>query len=54
VGVDTNHFAPYNAEEIPFIFEAINKHYDEDVWAAYHPSNAQHVGVRGKKGRYFK
>ena len=52
VGVDTNHFAPYDAEEIPFLFNAI-KYYDEDIWAAYHESNSPFVGVRGKKGRYF-
>lgn len=54
VGVDTNHFAPINADEIPRMFDAINKYYDDDVWAAYHESNAQYVGVRGKKGWYFK
>jgi calcineurin-like phosphoesterase family protein len=54
VGVDTNHFAPINADQIPRIFEAINKYCDDDTWAAYLPTNAQYVGVRGKKGRYFK
>lgn len=53
VGVDTNHFVPYGEEDIPLIFEAINKYYDEDVWAAYHENNAAFVGIRGKKGRYF-
>ena len=53
VGVDVNHFAPLKADEIPFLYEAINKFYDEDIWAAYHESNAPYVGVRGKKGRYF-
>lgn len=53
VGVDTNHFVPYNVDEVPMIFEAISKYYDEDVWAAYHDSNASQHGLRGKKGRYF-
>lgn len=54
VGVDTNHFRPYSEDEIPKIFEAINKFYDGDVWAAYHPSNNEFLGKRGKPGLYFE
>lgn len=54
VGVDANHFAPIDADQVPVVFAAINKYCDDDVWNAYHESNAQYVGVRGKKGRYFK
>ncbi len=54
VGVDANHFRPYSLDEIPGIFEAINKHYDNDVWAGYFESNAQFVGKRGKEGSYWK
>lgn len=54
VGVDTNFFAPYSEDDVPKIKEAINKFYDEDVWAAYHETNMMYKGLRGKKGRYFK
>lgn len=52
VGVDVHHFMPVRLDTIPFHFEAICKHYDEDVWAAYNPINAQHLFSRGKSGTY--
>ena len=54
VGVDANHFAPIDLASIPFHYGAITKFYDEDVWAAYNELNAKWVGIRGKKGSYFK
>lgn len=53
VGVDVNHFCPIDIQTIPFHFEAICKHYDEDVWCAYNPINTQYIGQRGKSGTYF-
>lgn len=53
VGVDVNHFRPLNIDKIPMLYEAINKHYDDDIWAAYHHSNSSFVGRRGKQGQYF-
>ncbi len=53
VGVDTNHFAPYDIEQIPSLFNAICNHYDEDIWAAYNQSNEAFREIRGKKSRYF-
>ena len=42
VGVDANHFAPHDLDEIvPFAFKASSEYYDDDVWAAYHESNSQ-------------
>ena len=53
VGVDVHHFQPISIESIPFHFEAITQHYDDDVWAAYHDINASYQGHRGKKESYF-
>ena len=55
VGVDCNHFYPHNLDEsIPFMYKAVMNYYDDDIWAAYHKSNSQFHGKRGKKGSYFK
>lgn len=54
VGVDVNHYYPYNLDEdIPFYIKAVTEFYDEDVWVAYHRSNASYKGIRGKEGRYL-
>lgn len=55
VGVDANHFVPHNLDEVvPFILKAITEFYDDDVWAAYNHANQPYLGLRGKKGAYFK
>ncbi len=40
---------------MPFFFEAICRHYDDDVWAGYHESNAafRRERTRGKPGSYY-
>ena len=53
VGVDVNHFCPIDINTIPFHYEAICKHYDQDVWVAYNPINQQYLGDRGKPGTYY-
>lgn len=32
VGVDGNNFMPYSVEDLKFYYEAIMKHYDDEVW----------------------
>lgn len=54
VGVDVNHFRPVSADEIIFFYNAIMTHFDQDIWAAYLPQNADHVEQRGKKTSYFE
>ena len=54
VGVDCNHYRPYNLhEDVPFYFKAICEFYDQDVWVAYHEYNANFIDTRGKSGRYL-
>jgi calcineurin-like phosphoesterase family protein len=53
VGVDVHNFAPVNVKDVPFFFQAITKFYDDDVWAAYHPSNEKYRTSRGVRGSYF-
>ena len=54
VGVDCNHFFPYDLDKfVPFASEAVRKYYDDDVWAAYLPQNMNFRGLRGKPGTYF-
>lgn len=53
VGVDVNHFRPLNAKQIPFFLKAISEFYDNDVWTAYAPANADYFPLRGKKTSYF-
>lgn len=54
IGVDCNHYRPHNLDEaIPFFYKAICEFYDQDVWAAYHPSQDQFHTKRGKPGRYL-
>ena len=33
VGVDCNNFYPISLQDLKFYFNAINKHYDEEVWS---------------------
>jgi len=54
VGVDANHFMPVRLDAIPFHHNAICNHYDDDVWAAYHPVNQTLHGTIGVAGTYFK
>ena len=54
VGVDVHHFRPIDMATIPFYVNAISKFYDNDVWAAYMPSNEAYKGKRGMAGQYFK
>jgi hypothetical protein len=53
VGIDVHHFRPVNSNTIGFHFKAVCEFYDEDVWVAYNHINAEYLGIRGKKGRYF-
>ncbi len=53
VGVDVHHHFPVNFDQIPFFFKAICEFYDDDVWSAYLPANANFTKTRGKKGNYF-
>jgi len=53
IGVDVNHYRPVDSDRIPFHFKAIAEFYDEDVWVANNPINAEYIGKRGKKGTYF-
>jgi calcineurin-like phosphoesterase family protein len=49
VGVDVNHYRPYIVDQdIPFLVNAIQKFYDDDVWAAYHPSQTMHYAPKGR------
>jgi calcineurin-like phosphoesterase family protein len=54
VGVDVNHFRPFDVETVSAHVDAITKYYDDDVWVAYQKINEQYRGIRGKKGTYFK
>lgn len=55
VGVDANHYVPHNLDkDIPFYFNAICNHYDDDVWAHEHPTQAAYASERGVEGSYFK
>ena len=53
VSVDCHHYRPVPLDAIPFFYEAIGKHYDDDIFAAYDASNMAHLR-RGVKGSYYK
>lgn len=54
IGVDVNHYFPVNANKVPFYFNTIKNHYDDDVWVAYSETNKiHHHNGRGKIGSYF-
>lgn len=54
IGVDANYFYPTNFTRIPFYFNTIKNHYDEDVWVAYNEINNQYFrNGRGKQSSYF-
>lgn len=53
VGVDVHCFRPMPLERIRFYFNAIQKFYDEDVWAAYNEPNVVFRGLRGRTGSYL-
>ena len=53
VGIDVHNFFPVDSEKIPWHFEQVCKHHDEDVWCAYWDLNKKFRGVRGRAGRYF-
>lgn len=55
VGVDCNHYRPYNIDkDIPFLFKAIRDFYDDDVWVAYNKNNLSFKNIRGKEGNYYQ
>lgn len=55
VGVDVHHFCPIDIDEqIPFVLEAINSFYDEDVFISYNEINSNYKDTRGKKPSYFQ
>lgn len=51
VGVDCWQFKPVSIEQIKKLMEAIEKHYDKDVWAYKLPANKMHE-YRGKESSY--
>ena len=53
IGVDVHHFRPVCVDTVPFHFTAVDKYYDQNVWVAYDPINANYRGKRGKAGSYF-
>ena len=50
-GIDVWDFKPIEISVLPKVIEAIEKHYDNDIWAAYYESNTAHMD-RGKPGNY--
>jgi len=51
VGIDAWQYAPIEISTLPKIMNAIENHYDEDIWAAYYNANTAHLD-RGKDGNY--
>ncbi len=51
VGVDAWQYTPIPISDLPKIINAIENHYDEDIWAAYYEANTKHMD-RGKEGNY--
>ena len=49
IGVDAWHMRPVSEAEVVFMFTAIDRFYDDDVWVHNHPSNKAH-DYRGKEG----
>jgi calcineurin-like phosphoesterase family protein len=54
IGVDCNHFRPYDLDKISFHFKAIEEFYDSDIWAAYLTTNEAFKGIRGLPSSYSK
>lgn len=55
VGVDAHSYHPLNLDEdVPFLYNAICKYYDEDIWVGYSDLNTEHRKTRGAKTRYFQ
>lgn len=54
VGVDCWCYKPVSLPQIAEFYKVITTLYDDDIWAAYMPSNMIYKGVRGKKGSYFQ
>ena len=53
VGVDVNHYAPFDLDvDVPFMYNTLSK-CDDDIWAAYDNINQKHKGSRGASGRCF-
>tara|TARA_Y100000034_G_C6762375_1_gene339651 strand:- start:66 stop:668 length:603 start_codon:yes stop_codon:yes gene_type:complete len=42
VGVDVHNYYPISEEQVAFFFNAIDKHYDQNVWVGDHPANTAH------------
>jgi len=53
VGVDVHSLRPMALEKVRFFYNAIQKFYDEDVWAAYNEQNSIFRGLRGRAGSYL-
>jgi calcineurin-like phosphoesterase family protein len=53
IGIDVWHYKPVSEENVKFMFNAINKFYDADVWVGENPINTIYKDLRGKKTRYF-
>jgi len=53
IGIDAWHCLPVSEENVKFMFNAINKFYDADVWVGENPINTIYKDLRGKKSRYF-
>lgn len=52
IGVDANHFRPWNFSKILFKMNAIKNFYDSDVWAYNLEANKVYEDQRGKKSSY--
>jgi len=52
VGVDAHYLYPMSMTNVTFYLEAITKHYDDDVFAAYLGVNSAFRETRGKKSSY--
>lgn len=52
VSVDCWDYMPVSLEKILFTINSIEKHYDNDIWAAYNKINTNHL-ERGKRGTYY-
>ena len=51
VSVDVWQYTPIEISALPKVINAIENHYDEDIWAAYYGINTVHLD-RGKDGNY--
>lgn len=53
VGLDAFGYAPCPMSRIQFFRDAIRKHYDLDIWAAYNDVNESHKALLDGKTKYY-